>query len=480
MSMFEIEQIYNFAYSRTMVFNGEKYYVLKYNGSETMLGYEDDGWLFRVKAFPFQETWGQAELEGRVMPCMVAGFNTMVGGGNTQFPILVQDINHILRSYYTEGYMYDDFTVIRKNSEDTRKYYVRDRFGFEHFLFTYGVDFLDGQQISLRVKEIKNRNLIFEPPHLEMLPKHFTIGKVYSFKALSKKMLAGNRTFIYVVDELLGAIHRYPVTDAGTTKVGDSIDMEVKGFSPQGWLILQPTQESGINEPESLLAELGDIEPALHDEVTSSPLCRENMRLAYKDYLIQQGYQQYTPTGNPSTVYSYSNAVEKVRKMEKLSWLELGSRIMNIVAEYGPGGRKEAEGKKGNNTVICALKQFANFLNRPASVAAVATPSNEIVVTNPRHVVHDIRSLYEKYLILEGKRVTTPSGKPSTVYNYSNAVENVRQSENLDWNELVDQIENIVALYGPGGRKEKEGKKSKCTVINALRAFVRFVMQEDK
>ena len=34
MSMFEIEQIYNFAYSRTMVFNGEKYYVLKYNGSE--------------------------------------------------------------------------------------------------------------------------------------------------------------------------------------------------------------------------------------------------------------------------------------------------------------------------------------------------------------------------------------------------------------------------------------------------------------
>lgn len=360
--MFEIEQIYNFEYSRTMVFNGEKYYVLKYNGSETMLGYEDDGWLFRVKAFPFQETWGQAELEGRVIPCMVAGFNTMIGGGKTHFPILVQDINHVLRSYYTEGYMYDDFTIIRKIGDGTRRYYVQDRFGFEHSLFTYGVDFLDGQQISLRVKEIKNRNLIFEPPHLEMLPRHFDIGKVYPFKVLSKKMLAGNRTVIYVMDELLGAIHRCPITDDSTIKVCDSIDMEVKGYSPQGWLILQPAQESGINEPETLLAEIGDIEPALHDEVTNSPLYRENMRLAYKEYLIQQGYQQYTPTGNPSTVYSYSNAVEKVRKMEKLSWLELGSRIMNIVAEYGPGGRKEKEGKKSKCTVINALRAFVRFV----------------------------------------------------------------------------------------------------------------------
>lgn len=475
--MFEIEQIYNFEYSRTMVFNEEKYYVLKYNGLETMPEYADDGWLFRVRPFPFQQTWGRAELEYRVIPCMVAGFNTMIGGGKTHFPILVQDINHILRSYYTEGYMYDDFTIIRKIGDGTRRYYVQDRFGFEHSLFTYGVDFLDGQQISLRVKEIKNRNLIFEPPHLEMLPRHFDIGKVYPFKVLSKKMLAGNRTVIYVMDELLGAIHRCPITDDSTIKVCDSIDMEVKGFSPQGWLILQPAQESGINEPETLLAEIGDIEPALHDEVTNSPLYRENMRLAYKEYLIQQGYQQYTPTGNPSTVYSYSNAVEKVRKMEKLSWLELGSRIMNIVAEYGPGGRKEAEGKKGNNTVICALKQFANFLNRPASVAAVATPSNEIVVTNPRHVVHDIRSLYEKYLIQAGKSVTTPTGNPSTVYKYGNAVENVRQSEVLEWNELIEQIENLVALYGPGGRKEAEGKKGNNTVICALKAFAKFIEQ---
>lgn len=360
--MFEIEQIYNFEYSRTMVFNEEKYYVLKYNGLETMPEYADDGWLFRVRPFPFQQTWGRAELEYRVIPCMVAGFNTMIGGGKTQFPVLVQDINHILRSYYKEGYMYDDFTIIRKISEGTRKYYAQDRFGFEHFLLTYGLDYLDGQQISLRVKEIKNRNLIFEPPHLEMLPRHFDIGKVYPFKVLSKKMLAGNRTVIYVMDELLGAIHRCPITDDSTIKVCDSIDMEVKGYSPQGWLILQPAQESGINEPETLLAEIGDIEPALHDEVTNSPLYRENMRLAYKEYLIQQGYQQYTPTGNPSTVYSYCNAVEKVRKMEKLSWLELGSRIMNIVAEYGPGGRKEKEGKKSKCTVINALRAFVRFV----------------------------------------------------------------------------------------------------------------------
>lgn len=475
--MFEIEQIYNFEYSRTMVFNGEKYYVLKYNGLETMPEYADDEWLFRVRPFPFQQTWGRAELEARVIPCMVAGFNTMIGGGKTQFPVLVQDINHILRSYYKEGYMYDEFTIIRKISEGTRKYYARDRFGFEHFLLTYGLDYLDGQQIRLRVKEIKNRNLIFEPPHLEMLPRHFAIGKVYPFKVLSMKMLAGNRKFIYVVDEQLGAIHRYPITDDSSIGIGDSIDMEVKGFFPQGWLILQPAQESAINEPETLLSEPGDIEPALHDDVLNAPLYRENIRLAYKNYLIQKGYQQYTSTGNPSTVYSYSNAVERVRKMEKLSWLELGSRIKTIVAEYGPGGRKEAAGKRGNNTVICALKAFADFMNPPASVAAVGSPSNENVATKTRHMVHDIRSLYEKYLIQVGMSVTTPSGNPSTVYKYGNAVENVRQSEVLDWNELIEQIENLVALYGPGGRKEAEGKKGNNTVICALKAFAKFIEQ---
>jgi hypothetical protein len=66
------------------------------------------------------------------------------------------------------------------------------------------------------------------------------------------------------------------------------------------------------------------------------------------------------------------------------------------------------------------------------------------------------------------------------VYSYGNAVENVRQNENLDWNELIGQIENLVAEYGPGGRKEAEGKKGNNTVICALRGFARFVMQESK
>ena len=63
------------------------------------------------------------------------------------------------------------------------------------------------------------------------------------------------------------------------------------------------------------------------------------------------------------------------------------------------------------------------------------------------------------------------------MYKYGNAVENVRQSEVLDWNELIEQIENLVALYGPGGRKEAEGKKGNNTVICALKAFAKFIVQ---
>ncbi len=480
--MFERNNIYSFVYSRTITSNNEKYYVLKYNNSETLPEYEDAVWFFVVSPYPFQETWGLPELKDRVIPCIVTGFKKIKGGKYSEFPLLRQDINSILKNYYQEGYRYDDFTVIKKEEGDTKRYYAKDRFGFEHHLPTYGVEYPHNQPISLRVLEIENRNLLFEPPHLERLPRHFTIGEVYSFKVLMKKQTAGHRRFVCVSDNIMGAVHRCPIADDSKINIGDSIDMVVTGFAEQGWLQLQIPQDATSTEAENIVTETVAIEQALQDEVTNALVYKENIRIAYKNYMVRQGYKEYTPAGNPSTVYSYSNAVENVRQSENLSWNELVEQIENLVALYGPGGSKEEEGRKSKSTVINALRAFMNFVSQEPDVRFYHTEPKKTIRTSTEksQSLLSPRTSFEEFLKSEGYKEYTPAGNPSTVYSYSNAVENVRQSENLGWNELVEQIENLVALYGPGGSKEEEGRKSKSTVINALKAFGRFVKQRDK
>ena len=108
--IFEKGQVYDFKVSRMVCYNGESYFVLSYNGMETMPGYEDDEWFFRVKMLPFQASWEPSDLRNRVIPCKVQRFNVDRYGYTTTFPILSQDVGSILRSKYQAGQCYD-FTV---------------------------------------------------------------------------------------------------------------------------------------------------------------------------------------------------------------------------------------------------------------------------------------------------------------------------------------------------------------------------------
>ena len=86
---------------------------------------------------------------------------------------------------------------------------------------------------------------------------------------------------------------------------------------------------------------------------------------AFEQYLIDQGYAIETDSGNPSTVYSYLNAVESIRIEEGMSWDTLKSNVSSIVPQYDVGGVKELIGAKSNKTYINALKRFAEFLGKP-------------------------------------------------------------------------------------------------------------------
>lgn len=86
---------------------------------------------------------------------------------------------------------------------------------------------------------------------------------------------------------------------------------------------------------------------------------------AFERYLIDQGYAIETDSGNPSTVYSYLNAVESIRVDEGISWDTLKANIASIVPLYDVGGAKELIGAKSNKTYINALKRFADFVGKP-------------------------------------------------------------------------------------------------------------------
>lgn len=86
---------------------------------------------------------------------------------------------------------------------------------------------------------------------------------------------------------------------------------------------------------------------------------------AFEHYLISEGYAVETDSGNPSTVYSYLNAVEAIRVDEGVSWDTLKANISSILPKYDIGGAKELVGAKSNKTYINALKRFSEFLGKP-------------------------------------------------------------------------------------------------------------------
>ena len=80
-------------------------------------------------------------------------------------------------------------------------------------------------------------------------------------------------------------------------------------------------------------------------------------------YVIDNGYKIESDSGNPSTVYAYGNAVEKILETEGLSWSDLAKDIDNLVNIYGENGPKWAIGKKSNETYINALRRFQDMVH---------------------------------------------------------------------------------------------------------------------
>lgn len=82
---------------------------------------------------------------------------------------------------------------------------------------------------------------------------------------------------------------------------------------------------------------------------------------------------------------------------------------------------------------------------------------------------------FKDYLVSLGYSEFTPSGNPSTAYDYMKRVDRICERENISVNKLADNIQYYVDLYGPTGKESEFGMKSHNAYINALRRFEEFV-----
>ena len=90
-----------------------------------------------------------------------------------------------------------------------------------------------------------------------------------------------------------------------------------------------------------------------------------------------------------------------------------------------------------------------------------------------------MREQFREYLIKKGYKENTFSGNPSTVYDYIKRIDFVCNEENTSWELLANDISSIVSLYDKNGLKESLGNKSHRAVINALKQFQLFLLQEN-
>ncbi len=84
----------------------------------------------------------------------------------------------------------------------------------------------------------------------------------------------------------------------------------------------------------------------------------------FKDYLIREGYKEFTDAGNPSTAYDYKNRIRNICEREGVNIETLANRINYFKDLYGPTGKESDYGRRSNNAFINALKRFSEFIEK--------------------------------------------------------------------------------------------------------------------
>ncbi len=86
-----------------------------------------------------------------------------------------------------------------------------------------------------------------------------------------------------------------------------------------------------------------------------------------------------------------------------------------------------------------------------------------------------MKEKFKSYLIKQGYSELTPSGKPSTVYDYIKRVDKICNREKISISNLARNINIYIEKYDSNGTESDFGKKSHHAYINALKRFKEFL-----
>ena len=187
--------------------------------------------------------------------------------------------------------------------------------------------------------------------------------KIYGVGEVINKETTENGTYITIKFES-GKEARFSIPDSFTLGVmvanGDLKDEVNSAIAEK-----KAREQARLEELEAASAVIAPVALShRHGRTPTTPVTvKGSIELAFKEYLVNAGYCEYTASGNPSTVFSYIHAIKKVLEEEGLSWYALQNDIENIVPVYDIGGAKQHIGAKSKYTVINALKRFQEFVN---------------------------------------------------------------------------------------------------------------------
>ena len=149
---------------------------------------------------------------------------------------------------------------------------------------------------------------------------------------------------------------------------------------------------------------------------------------------------------------------------------------------------------KANSNVIGNLRSRIEFRNgnwQPANIVKVVVEVNnsstqpileknkKVITPKTINITKDSKIMilknFETFLIKQGYSEQTPSGHPSTVYDYGKRVNTICEKEAISINNLSENIDFYVGKYDEFGSEAQFGNKSHRAYINALKRFRDFV-----
>lgn len=203
--------------------------------------------------------------------------------------------------YYETGKVYA-FTVgscisdqLADGKQHTR-YIVKDKRGERHNYYCDCTRFKYNQEIFLRVREISNWELQFEPSIIERLDEIFLKGEEYEFEVIS----CTNKRCV-VCDVQIGKNHHL-IIDAGQRyERGEILRLEVQGYNNNGDLVLVDHNPPAPVEPTNSLQVMAEAMEKAPKRETPQDFPKQNL------YPAKQSNSSDTPKIAPSIAIPREN-----------------------------------------------------------------------------------------------------------------------------------------------------------------------------